>query len=150
MSEEKNLPFFHCPVARSVDVIGDRWSLLIVRDVFDGICRFGTLQSSLGIARNILADRLRKLVNAGILHTRQATDGTAYQEYALTEEGETLFPVIVALRQWGEKHLFAPGERHSLLIETNSGAPIPFMQPRDSAGQVLMPAATKVVRITSE
>ena len=56
-----------CPVARSVDLVGDRWSLLIVRDAFDGVHRFGDIQRSLGVARNILSDRLRKLVEAGIL-----------------------------------------------------------------------------------
>jgi DNA-binding HxlR family transcriptional regulator len=82
-----------CPVARSVDLIGDRWSLLIVRDAFDGMHRFGDFQRSLGVARNILSDRLRKLVDAGILATRAASDGSAYQEYVLTAKGEQLFPL---------------------------------------------------------
>src|SRR5688500_16509323 len=89
-----------CPVARAVDVVGDRWSLLIVRDVFDGICRFGALQRSLGLARNILTDRLRVLVAQGVLETRPASDGTAYHEYVLTEKGADLFVILVALRQW--------------------------------------------------
>lgn len=89
-----------CPVARSVDIIGDRWSLLIVRDAFDGIRRFSDFQRSLGMARNILSDRLHKLVNSGILTMQSASDGTAYQEYVLTAKGERLFPVVVALRQW--------------------------------------------------
>ena len=69
-----------CPVARSVDIVGDRWSLLIVRDAFDGMRRFGDFQRSLGVARNILSDRLRKLVEAGVLDMQAASDGTAYQE----------------------------------------------------------------------
>ena len=87
-----------CPVARSVDIIGDRWSLLIVRDAFDGIRRFSDFQRSLGMARNILSDRLHKLVNSGILTMQSASDGTAYQEYVLTAKGERLFPVVVAPR----------------------------------------------------
>jgi DNA-binding HxlR family transcriptional regulator len=86
---------------RCVDLIGDRWSLLIVRDAFDGMRRFGDFQRSLGVARNILSDRLKKLVDAGILAMQGASDGTAYQEYVLTTKGESLFPIVVALRQWG-------------------------------------------------
>ncbi len=81
-----------CPVARSVELIGDRWSLLIVRDAFDGMRRFGDFQRSLGMARNILSDRLRKLVDAGILEMQDASDGTAYQEYVLTAKGRACSP----------------------------------------------------------
>jgi hypothetical protein len=78
------------------------------------------------VARNILSDRLRKLVDADILTLQGASDGTAYQEYVLTDKGESLFPVVVALRQWGEQHLFAQGERHSLLVDRRTGKPVPL------------------------
>ena len=136
-----------CPVARALDVVGDRWSLLIVRDAFDGTHRFGDFQRNLGMARNILSDRLRKLVESGILDTRDASDGTAYQEYVLTPQGENLFPVVVALRQWGEQHLFERGERHSVLIETRTGKPIARMAPQANDGSVLSPAATEVRKV---
>lgn len=136
-----------CPVARAVDVVGDRWSLLIVRDAFDGTRRFSDFQRSLGMARNILSDRLRKLVEAGILETQDASDGTAYQEYVLTPQGESLFSVVVALRQWGERHLFAPGERHSVLIDKRSGKPVARMAPQANDGAVLLPAATEVRKL---
>jgi DNA-binding HxlR family transcriptional regulator len=84
------------------DVIGDRWSQLIVRDAFDGVSRFGDFQVSLGVARNILANRLKALVQEGVLEVQPASDGTAYQQYVLTPKGEALFPVVVGLRQWGE------------------------------------------------
>jgi DNA-binding HxlR family transcriptional regulator len=90
-----------CPVAQSVDAVGDWWSLLIVRDAFTGKRRFGEFQRSLGIAKNILTDRLRKLVGAGVLETLPASDGSAFKEYALTDKGRGLFLVIVALGQWG-------------------------------------------------
>lgn len=128
-----------CPVARALDAIGDRWSLLIVRDAFDGVQRFGDLQRNLGMARNILSDRLRKLVDAGVLQTQPASDGSAYQEYALTAKGLGLFPVVVALRQWGEDQLFSPGEAHSSLVEKASGRPAARMQPQTADGQVLAP-----------
>lgn len=92
----------YCPVARTLNLIGDRWSLLIIRDTFDGIRRFKDFQQNLGVARNILSDRLKKLTDAGVLEMKPASDGTAYQEYVLTDKGEHLFTVIVALRQWGK------------------------------------------------
>ncbi|MDX6020318.1 helix-turn-helix domain-containing protein [Scandinavium sp. V105_16] len=147
MTSPKSMPDEPCPVARSVDLIGDRWSLLIVRNAFDGMRRFGDFQRSLGVARNILSDRLRKLVEAEILAMRGASDGTAYQEYVLTEKGESLFPVVVALRQWGEQHLFTRGERHSVLIDKRTGKAVPFMAPIAHDGVVLAPAATEVQKI---
>ena len=136
-----------CPVARSLDIIGDRWSLLIVRDAFDGIRRFSDFQRSLGMARNILSDRLHKLVNSGILTTQSASDGTAYQEYVLTAKGERLFPVVVALRQWGEQHLFAPDEPHSVLIDKRTLRPVPMMSPATEDGLVLTSYETEVQKI---
>lgn len=133
-----------CPVARTVDLVGDRWSLLIVRDAFDGMHRFSDFQRSLAVARNVLADRLRRLVEAGILTTRPASDGSAYQEYVLTPKGESLFPIVVALRQWGERHLFARGERHSQLVEKRTGKPVPAMLPQASDGGALAPDAAEV------
>lgn len=137
-----------CPVARATDLIGDRWSLLIVRDAFDGMRRFGDFQRSLGTAKNILSDRLRKLSEAGILQTQPASDGTAYQEYVLTPKGEQLFPLVVALRQWGERHLFDPGEPHSLLIDKRTGQTIPRMHPQDQNGQDLPHEETEVRKVS--
>ncbi|ELY2039945.1 helix-turn-helix transcriptional regulator [Enterobacter cloacae complex sp. RIVM_C039474] len=137
-----------CPVARSVDLIGDRWSLLIVRNAFDGMRRFGDFQRDLGVARNILADRLRKLVDAGILAMQGASDGTSYQEYVLTDKGESLFPIVVALRQWGEQHLFERGECHSLLIDRRTGKPVPLMAPAAQDGTALKAQDTDVQKVT--
>lgn len=133
-----------CPVARSAALLGDRWALLVVRDAFDGMRRFGDFQRSLGAARNILADRLRRLVDAEILALQPASDGSAYQEYVLTPRGESLFPVVVALRQWGEHHLFARGEARSVLLDTDTGKAVPYMAPRDAAGEPIAPARTRV------
>lgn len=138
-----------CPVARSVDIVGDRWSLLIVRDAFDGMRRFGDFQRSLGVARNILSVRLRKLVDAGVLDMQAASDGTAYQEYVLTPKGKSLFPLVVALRQWGENHLFAPNDRHSVLIDRRTGNPVPFMNPTAEDGAVLTPDITEIQKVVS-
>ncbi|SES42697.1 helix-turn-helix domain-containing protein [Rhizobium sp. NFR03] len=113
-----------CPVARSLDAIGDWWSLLIIRDAFDGKRRFGEFQLGLGISRGVLATRLRDLVKRGIFETGPASDGTAYREYVLTAKGCGLFPVIVALRQWGEDFLFADMEGHSSLVDREKRVPV--------------------------
>jgi len=126
-----------CPVARAADVVGDRWSLLIVRDAFDGIARFSDFQRNLGMARNILASRLRELVSAGILEVVPAGDGSAYREYALTEKGRELFNLIVALRQWGEEHLFEEGESHSELLDAKHQRPLRRLQVTDATGRPL-------------
>lgn len=136
-----------CPVARSLDVIGDRWSLLIVRDAFDGISRFGDFQRSLGVARNILADRLQALVDEGIFTVAPASDGSAYQEYVLASKGLALFPVVVGLRQWGEAQLFDKGEAHSTLLEKDSGAALPAMQVVSKDGRVLQVSDTQVHKV---
>lgn len=146
MSQQNSANQF-CPVARCIDAIGDRWSLLIVRDAFDGVRRFGDFQRSLGVARNILSDRLRKLVEAGVLNMQAASDGTAYQEYVLTPMGMSLFPVVVALRQWGECYLFAENEPHSVLVEKHSGQPVPFMTPALPDGGVLLPEDAVVRKV---
>jgi len=136
-----------CPVARSLDMIGDRWMLLVVRDAFDGLQRFGDFQRSLGVARNILSDRLRQLVEANILQVQPASDGSAYQEYVLTEAGKHLFPIVVALRQWGERHLFARGERHSLLIDKRTRKAVPLMTLRSEKGSALSADQTEVQKV---
>src|SRR5260370_13795232 len=108
--KRRSLCTAECPIARALDVIGDWWSLLIVRDVVLGKRRFGECQRSLGLAKNILCVRLQKLVAHGVLKVGPASDGSAYQEYALTEMGRGLYIVLVALRQWGESCLFEEGE----------------------------------------
>jgi DNA-binding HxlR family transcriptional regulator len=148
--KRKSLEDAPCPVARTLDVIGDWWSLLIVRDAFDGVCRFSEFQKGLGMAKNILSTRLRTLVAQGILEIAPASDGSAYQEYILTDKGRALFPVIVGLRQWGEDHLFAEQEAHSTLVESDSGQPIPRMTPTGSVGQTLTPLNTRVVKVGEE
>ncbi|HHL2561036.1 TPA: winged helix-turn-helix transcriptional regulator [Yersinia enterocolitica] len=126
-----------CPVARTLEILGDRWSLMIIRDAFDGIRRFGEFRHNLGLAKNILAGRLRDLVEYGILRVVPASDGSAYHEYVLTEKGHQLFPIIVSLRQWGEEHLFSVGEQHSILVDNLSGQPISKLAVSSQQGQIL-------------
>jgi DNA-binding HxlR family transcriptional regulator len=111
----------NCPVARSLDVIGDWWSLLIVRDAFRGLRRFGQFRNSLGLARNILTVRLRGLVADGILRLAPTADGSAYQDYVLTQKGRDLLPVLVALRQWGMKNFPDGGPWDTELVDRDTG-----------------------------
>ncbi|GAA2316846.1 helix-turn-helix transcriptional regulator [Streptomyces caniferus] len=138
-----------CPVARSVDAIGDWWSLLIVRDAFDGSRRFGEFQRSLGVAKNILVARLRTLVAGGVLESVPASDGSAYREYVLTPKGEALFPVIVALRQWGEQNFFAPGEPHSQLVDRRQGHHLRALEVLSADGRRLTPDDTTVHKVST-
>jgi DNA-binding HxlR family transcriptional regulator len=136
-----------CPVARSLDVIGDWWSLLIIRDAFDGMRRFGEFQKSLGVSKGILATRLRDLVRRGIFEIVPASNGTAYKEYALTEKGRGLFNVVVGLRQWGEQFLYKRGESHSVMIETRHGKRVGKLELRALDGQLLGPSNTIVKKV---
>lgn len=91
-----------CSVARTLGIVGEQWSLLILRDAFLGVRRFEDFQSHLKIARNILSDRLGKLVEHGILSRRQYSERPARHEYRLTSKGIDLFPVLFALQKWGD------------------------------------------------
>jgi DNA-binding HxlR family transcriptional regulator len=113
-----------CPIARALDKIGDWWSLLIIRDALLGRRRFGEFQKSLGAAKNILTTRLRMLVNEGILEMMPASDGSAYQDYVLTEKGRGIFPVLVALRQWSEAFDDNRDQIDTLLVDREKGLPV--------------------------
>lgn len=99
----------HCSVAQSLEVVGEWWSLLIVRDVFLGVRRFSAIQSRLGIPRHTLDQRLRRLTEVGILERVQYQEHPPRWEYRLTEKGIDLWPVIDALRQWGDRHAAPDG-----------------------------------------
>jgi len=134
--QRKSFAGMGCPVAETLDVIGEWWSLLVVRDVFRGIRRFDALQESLGIARNILARRLRALVASGILEKRAYAERPVRYEYRLTEKGRALFPVLVTMMEWGNR--WAPPEEPlvrlvdaatgravtPLLVDASTGAPL--------------------------
>ena len=97
-----------CPVTGAINLIGNKWSLLILREALSGVRRFGEFQSNLGIAKNLLAARLRHLTECGILRAAPASDGSRYFEYVLTDKGYELRTVIAALHKWGEEQLESP------------------------------------------
>ena len=128
-----------CPVARALEILGDRWALMILRDAFDGLRRFSEFQKNLGLAKNILASRLKLLVESGLLQLQPASDGSAYKEYVLTDKGRSVFPVVVGLRQWGERFLFETGETRSALLDSTSGKPVETLQVVAPDGRILGP-----------
>ncbi len=93
-----------CSIAGALEVVGERWSLLIVRDVFLGLRRFDQIQLDLGIARNVLQVRLQRLVEQGVLERSLYQERPPRHEYRLTEKGLDLWPTVVALMQWGDRH----------------------------------------------
>ena len=131
-----------CPIARSLEAIGDWWSLLIIREALFGLRRFGEFQIKLGMAKNILAVRLRSLVDHGILTTAPASDGSAYQEYVLTPKGRGIFPILVALRQWSEAFDDRPEEIATILVDRAKGRPVRKPELRAEDGRLLSPADT--------
>ena len=139
-----------CPVARALNLIGDWWSLLIIRDALEGVSRFNAFQQSLGIAKGMLSARLRALVDNGILETAPAADGSAYREYVLTPKGQALHLVVAALRQWGEAELYAPGEAHSRLVDVRNGEPVAPLVLRGADGQELGWDETRVSKVRAE
>lgn len=94
-----------CPVARTLSVVGDRWTLLILRDCFLGLSRFEQFIESSGMTRHILAERLKRLVDAGVLERRQYSDGPKRYDYVLTEKGQELAPALMTLKDWGKRHM---------------------------------------------
>jgi DNA-binding HxlR family transcriptional regulator len=94
-----------CSVARTLEIIGDRWTWLIIRDAFLGVSRFREFQESLGVAPNVLNDRLDRLVDEGILERRPYSERPPRYEYRLTQKGDDLFTALNALRQWGDQYL---------------------------------------------
>ena len=105
-----------CSIARTLELIGERWSLLVIRDVFLGHRRFDEIQSSLGVARNVLASRLGRLVDEGILEKRAYSERPPRYEYFLTDKGLDLWPVLVALMGFGDKYSLAEGEEPPMQI----------------------------------
>ena len=95
----------NCSIARALEVVGERWTLLIVRDAFLGLRRFEQFQENLGVARNVLTDRLSRLVEAGILDRVRYSERPERHEYRLTAKGRDLAVALAGLRQWGDKYL---------------------------------------------
>ena len=100
-----------CSLARTLEVVGERWTLLIVRDAFFGVRRFDDWQARLGVARNVLAARLKALVEQGVMETRLYSEHPPRKDYVLTRKGRDLLPVILTLKAWGDQHVYGAAGR---------------------------------------
>jgi DNA-binding HxlR family transcriptional regulator len=107
--ERKSFADMHCSVAQCLEVVGEWWSMLIVRDAFLGVTRFEDFQRRLGISRNILSQRLARLTAAGVLVKRPYSEHPPRSHYRLTDKGRDLWPVLTAMRQWGDRHAAPDG-----------------------------------------
>jgi DNA-binding HxlR family transcriptional regulator len=137
MPGKTDLGQLNCSLARALEIVGDWWSMLIIRDACLGVSRFGEFRASLGIAKNILATRLDYLVRQGIL----ARDGSERRPlYRLTEKGLALLPALVALMQWGDKWMSK--DRPPILVTDRRGAPVAPVGVRTRTG-ALSPAEVR-------
>ena len=111
----------NCSIARALEVLGDRWTILVIRDAFLGVRRFEDFQRDLGVARNVLTDRLGRLVDEGILERVLYQERPARHEYRLTEKGIDLWPVTIALLQWGDRHYVPEAGRPRVVRHRDCG-----------------------------
>ncbi len=126
----------NCSIARALEIVGERWTLLIVRDAFLGVRRFEQFQASLGIARNVLTDRLNRLVDEGILERVRYSERPERYEYRLTRKGRDLHLALTGLRQWGDK--YASQKPPTLLRRKTDKKPVVA---------ALVPRGTDVLRV---
>jgi DNA-binding HxlR family transcriptional regulator len=113
-----------CSIARALEVLGDRWTLLVIRDAFMGVRRFEDFQRSLDVARNVLADRLARLVDEGVLERVRYQERPDRFEYRLTAKGIDLWPTTMALLQWGDRHYASEGGRPRIVRHRGCGGEV--------------------------
>jgi DNA-binding HxlR family transcriptional regulator len=134
-----------CPVAQTLEQIGEWWTLLILREAFLGRRRFGEFQQELGIAKNVLSARLRKLVDDGILKRQPSREDGREIEYRLTDKGRDLMPVLLALAQWGERWIYK-GRSPLRYRNRHTGAELQRLAPRDRDGVEIGARDLEIVR----
>ncbi len=130
-----SLADFNCSVARTADIIGEWWTPLIIRDAFYGRRRFEDFQRSLGLARNVLAARLARLVETGIMERQRYQEHPVRDEYVLTVKGRDLFPIIAAMLAWGDRWASGEAGPPLLLVHETCGRPGAFAAACDQCGQ---------------
>ncbi len=138
--QRKSFGNMQCPIARSLERVGEWWSILILRDAFYGLTRFDEFQKSLGVAPNMLTRRLGALVEAGLLERRRYSEHPPRDEYVLTQRGRDFRPVLLALLAWGNKH-FAPEGVSVQLTHAETGAPVePMLADRATGERIAGPS----------
>jgi DNA-binding HxlR family transcriptional regulator len=133
----KRFADMNCGIAQALEALGDWWTLLIVRDAFFGVRRFGDFEASLGIAKNILSDRLQRLVDHGVFQKIDVGEAGQRFEYRLTEKGEALLPVLTALRDWSDEWVFGRGREPVIVKDRRTNRRIPKLRVTDTEGRPL-------------
>jgi DNA-binding HxlR family transcriptional regulator len=141
----RDYPALDCSVAKALEVIGERWSLLIVRSVMHGNRRFGEMQESLGIARNVLSARLQRLVDEEILERRAYQESPPRYEYFLTQKGLDLWPALIALLNWGDRYSPDPEGPRRLIVHKECGGTVSERGVCESCGKLLTARDAKQV-----
>jgi len=127
----------NCSIAQALEILGDWWTLLIIREAFLGTRRFGDFEANLDISKNVLTQRLAALVEHGVLEAVDAgVHGTRY-EYVLTPKGKDLTTVLTALREWGDRWVFGEGREPLLMIDRRTGRKVPRLRIRGEDGKPL-------------
>lgn len=126
-------------IAHVLNCLGEGWSMLIIREAFFGIRRFEEFQSHLGIARNILTTRLKRLCDIGILERVPIKEGAKRHEYLLTSKGKELLPMLISLTQWGDKWVYGAGKEPIIFLDRESGKPISPIMVHARDGRRLRP-----------
>lgn len=126
-----------CPVAAFLNVFGDAWTLMVIREAFYGATQFSEIQRNTGIAKNLLSARLSMLVEEGVLYREDIGERGSRYAYKLTEKGKSLVPVLVAMVQWANEHLFSEGTEPVFLVERKSGKPLKRLIPSNARGRAL-------------
>lgn len=134
-----SLQNFNCSFARTADLIGDKWALLVLRDAFYGYTQFSDFKERLGITPAVLSTRLQSLVSEGILERVQVREGVDRHGYHLTERGMDLFPVVLALVQWGDKWIFDEEGPPIILKNKSTNVPIKPLEIEDGDGVKVLP-----------
>lgn len=142
----KSFSQMQCSIARTLEHVGSWWSLLIIRDAMMGARRFKHFEKSLGIAKNTLASRLAQLVDAGILEKTTAPDGSAFDEYRLTERGRDLAPVMISLAQWGDRWAAHENGPSTEIIDAKTGGKLPWIWPQRTDGEMIRRSEIRIKR----
>lgn len=135
----------NCAIAQAAEVLGDGWTLLILREAFFGTRRFSDFEAELGLAKNVLTARLEHLVEHGLLRKQPITDGGRRLEYVLTEKGFDLITVFAALREWSNRWVFGEGKEPIQVLDARTGKPVPPLLVRDRRGKPIAPEHLRVV-----
>jgi DNA-binding HxlR family transcriptional regulator len=126
-----------CSMARAMEIVGDRWTILILREAYYGVKRFDEFEYYVGVAPNILSNRLKRLVEAGVMARVPLPEHAGRYEYVLTEKGRDFFPAYLALKKWGDSWLAEPEGPQVVFRDRHAGRPIEYPELRTAGGKPL-------------